>query len=118
MTTAYGIVTGVLVVAVLAAAIPKLRLTVGARQQFRRLGVGDPVIRLAGATETAAAVGLVAGFWLPWLGVAAAAGLAVQLLLAVGWHLRAKDEAPRVILPLVLLALTAVALVLRLETMP
>jgi hypothetical protein len=56
-----------------------------------------------GVPKAVAVVGLLTGLAVPWVAVAAATGLALFFLLAIGTHLRAGD---RVIgLPLVFLAL-------------
>ncbi|MFJ2651518.1 DoxX family protein [Streptomyces sp. NPDC087420] len=44
-----------------------------------------------GVPKAAAALGLVAAFWIPPLGTAAAAGLVVFYLCAVATHLRVRD---------------------------
>jgi hypothetical protein len=55
--------------------------------------VGFPVryLPLLAAVKVAAAVGLVAGLWVPYLGLAASAGLLVYFVLAIGSHLRKRD---------------------------
>jgi len=47
---------------------------------------------LVGALQLAAAIGLVAGLSQPWMGRAAAAGLAVMMLVAVGVRIKIKDS--------------------------
>jgi hypothetical protein len=78
--------------------------------------VGFPEHRawLRGTAEAAGAAGLVAGlFWWP-IGVAAAIGVVLYFVGAVGSHLRVRD--PQVVPPAVLLVVAAAALALRLLT--
>jgi uncharacterized membrane protein YphA (DoxX/SURF4 family) len=79
-----------------------------------RVGFPEDRLWLLAAAETAGAVGVVAGlFWWP-IGVAAAAGVILYFLGAVGAHLRVRDLnfAPA----LVLLMAGVAALVLRVLT--
>jgi len=64
------------------------------------------------ACEIAGAVGLIVGIWWPPLGIAAAIGVVLYFLGAVTAHVRAGDI-KGIMAPLPLLALAAVALVLR-----
>lgn len=96
--------------------LPKVTLAPGALRTLGRIGVPPAIVRLAGVTETAGAVGLVAGIWVPWLGVLAASLLAVQMVAAVAWHLVRHDDAPNVVPPLLLLLGCALAIVLRLAS--
>ena len=59
--------------------------------EFRRYQLGAQC-RLVGILQCLAALGLIAGFWLPWLGQAAAAGLAVMMLVALGVRIRIRDR--------------------------
>jgi hypothetical protein len=84
----------ILAVASLAAGIPKVRLQGSVPKALQEhLGVSAGLTRLIGLAEVAAAAGLVIGiFWQP-LGIAAAAGLVVLHIGAVGYHARAGDYA-------------------------
>ena len=76
--------------------------------------VGVPLryFPLLAACELAGAVGLVLGIWWPPLGVAAAVGLVIYFLGAIGFHLRAGDA--RGIGPaFFMLVISAAALALR-----
>ena len=53
-----------------------------------KAGVDDRWIRPLGLPKVCGALGLLAGFTFPWLGVAAGIGLVTFFLLAVGVHLR------------------------------
>jgi len=48
--------------------------------------------RLVGALQCAAAVGLIAGLFLPWIGQAAAGGLALMMLVALAVRIRIRDS--------------------------
>ena len=61
------------------------------QQEFRRYHLGAQC-RLVGILQCLAALGLIAGFWLPWLGQAAAAGLALMMLVALGVRIRIRDR--------------------------
>ncbi len=58
--------------------------------EFRRYRL-EAQCRLVGALQCAAAVGLIAGIFLPWIGQAAAGGLALMMLVALGVRVRIKD---------------------------
>lgn len=112
-----SVVVSLLLAAVFAAgALPKIALAAGPVRQLGRIGVPPWLVRLAGVTELVGAAGLVVGVWVPWIGALAAGLLALQMLVAVGWHLAKRDDAPHVLPALVLLLVSAVALVLRLST--
>ncbi len=79
-------------------------------------GIGVPLEwfpRLA-ALEIAGAIGLVVGLWVPAIGVAAAIGVILYFIGAVGFHLRAHDKA--LAPPVVIGLLGVAALVLRLAS--
>jgi uncharacterized membrane protein YkgB len=61
------------------------------RQEFRRYQLGAQC-RLVGVLQCLAALGLIAGFWMPSLGQAAAAGLALMMLFALGVRIRIRDR--------------------------
>lgn len=78
-----------------------------------KVGVPESGYPWLAAAELAGAVGLIVGiFWAP-LGIAAAIGVILYFVGAVGAHLRVKDFAG-VVAPVPLLVLGAAALVLRL----
>lgn len=109
------VVSALLAAIFLGAALPKIALAAGPVRQLGRIGVPPILVRAAGLTELAGAIGLVVGIWVPWLGALAAGLLGLQMLLAAGWHLAKHDDAPHTLPSLVLLVLSAVALVLRLS---
>ncbi len=61
------------------------------QQEFRRYQLGAQC-RLVGILQCLAALGLIAGFWLLWLGQAASAGLGLMMLVALGVRIRIKDS--------------------------
>ena len=58
--------------------------------EFRRYGIPQYRV-LTGALQTLAAVGLLIGFWQPWLGGLAAAGLALQMLCGLALRVHIGD---------------------------
>ena len=76
------------------------------QHEFRRYQLGAQC-RLVGVLQCLAALGLIAGFWLPWLGQAAAAGLALMMLFALGVRIRIRDRFVQMLPALGYLALNA-----------
>jgi DoxX-like family len=113
MSTVYGVIAVVLALLLLVSAATKLarrpeRLVEG----FVDLGVPLWGLPLLAACEIAGAVGLVLGLWYPPLGIAAAIGVVLYFVGAIGAHLR-KNDFKGLPSPGVLLAVGAAALVLR-----
>ncbi|MER7334746.1 MULTISPECIES: DoxX family protein [unclassified Micromonospora] len=102
--------TVILAAVFLSTALPKLTGQAQMRERMEHLGVSPGLTRVLGVLEIAAVVGLLLGLlWAP-LGIAAAVGLALQMVGAVVYHARAKDPAPMTLTPVVF-AVAAVALV-------
>ena len=76
------------------------------QREFERYGLGSQRT-LVGGLQLCAAIGLLAGLSQPWMGRAAATGLALMMLVAVGVRLRIKDTLPQTIPALIYLALNA-----------
>lgn len=76
------------------------------RQEFRRYQLGAQC-RMVGILQCVAALGLIAGFRLPWIGQAAAAGLALMMLVALGVRMRIRDRLVQMLPALGYLALNA-----------
>ncbi len=74
------------------------------KREFQRYGLGSQRM-LVGGLQWCAAIGLLAGLNQPWVGRAAAIGLALMMLVAVGVRIRIKDTLPQTIPALVYLAL-------------
>jgi uncharacterized membrane protein YphA (DoxX/SURF4 family) len=115
MSIAIIVLSALLAVAFLGSGSLKL---VGAKQSLQmrdQLRVGAQLWRVVGALEVAGALGLVAGFVVPALGIAAASGLALLMVGGIGAHARAKDlrnAGPAVLL----LALAVATVILRVAT--
>ncbi|HTF07338.1 MAG TPA: DoxX family protein [Asanoa sp.] len=78
-----------------------------------RLGLSVRLIRLIGALEMLGAAGLVIGLWIGPLGIAAAIGLALLMIGAAIYHIRARDTAKQTMSPLIMLVLSATVVALR-----
>jgi uncharacterized membrane protein YkgB len=76
------------------------------KREFDRYHLGSQRA-LVGGLQLCAAIGLLAGLSHPWMGRAAAAGLALMMLVAVGVRIRIKDSLPQTTPALFYLALNA-----------
>jgi hypothetical protein len=85
-------------------------------EDYRRAGVPERWLNWLAALLLASAVGLVVGHWWPLAGIVSTSGLTAYFVLAVGFHVRAKDTA-NAVTPLVLMILAATALGLRLAAL-
>lgn len=100
MDTAHIILTTLTLTAcLLSAAIDFAAATGAPRWNFlivgmEKIGVPRSWLPWLGAAKAAAGFGLLAGFWLPPLGTAAAAGLVLFFIGALVFHTRARDYAP------------------------
>lgn len=74
------------------------------KREFERYRLGAQRT-LVGGLQLCAAIGLLAGLSLPWMGRAAAGGLALMMLVAVGVRIRIQDTLPQTIPALIYLAL-------------
>jgi len=103
--------TGVLGVALAAAfgllGIAKLAALPAMRAAAAHLDFTTDQYRLIGALELAGALGVLAGFKLTGIGVAAGIGLVLLMLGAAGAHARNHDGAARVLVPIILAAIAA-----------
>jgi DoxX-like family len=77
------------------------------KEFLQRLRISMRLFQAAGALELLAAIGLLAGLAFPPLGIAAAAGLVVLMLGALGFHLRAGDPPAALLTPAISLVLSA-----------
>lgn len=82
------------------------------RRMALHLGVPPLLDRLVGAAELLAVLGLLAGFWVAGLGMAASAGLVLLMIGAVFYHRRAGDELNRYMSVIVLGVLAAANILL------
>ncbi|MGI8334852.1 DoxX family protein [Actinomadura scrupuli] len=94
MFIAAAILSIVLAVAAAGAGVPKVLLKGDVPVQLQQhMGLSEGLVRFIGLAEVAATIGLVIGlFWQP-LGIAAAAGFAVLMLGAIGFHAKSGDYA-------------------------
>ena len=76
------------------------------KREFERYRLGSQRT-LVGGLQVLAAIGLLGGLGEPWMGRAAAAGLALMMLVAVGVRIKIKDTLPQTIPALGYLALNA-----------
>lgn len=110
--------TGAVILSILLAALflgaggAKLAGSKPMNEAAAHLGVPRRLDLTVGALEVAAAVGLVVGFWVTWLGVAASIGLVLMMTGAVTFHLRAGDSAQKLSPPAALGVMAAINAVL------
>lgn len=76
------------------------------KREFQRYRLGSQRT-LVGGLQVCAAMGLLAGLDQPWMGRAAAAGLALMMLVAVGVRIRINDTFRQTIPALIYLVLNA-----------
>ena len=76
------------------------------KREFERYGLGSQRA-LVGGLQLCGAIGLLAGLRQPWIGCAAAAGLALMMLIGVGVRIKIKDPLLRTMPALFYLALNA-----------
>jgi hypothetical protein len=111
MFIASVVVSGLLAAALCYSAARKLTHRPEVVDSYRRAGVPEGWLNGLAALLFLAAAGLVVGLWWPPAGIVAAAGLVAYFVLAVGFHVRAKDTA-HLATPAVLMLLSAAALAL------
>jgi uncharacterized membrane protein YphA (DoxX/SURF4 family) len=75
----------------------------------KALGISHRLHVTAGILELSAVAGLVIGVWWQGLRIAAAAGLTIMMILAVGYHMRARDKPANTSVPAVLGVLALIA---------
>ena len=116
MFAAAAVISSLLAALLTFSAIRKLSHRPEVVAMYTRVGVPEDKLDFLALILLAGAVGLVAGlFWGP-LGVAAAAGLVVYFMLAIGAHIRA-DDAVHLPTPVVIELMAVAALVLRAGSM-
>jgi hypothetical protein len=105
------IVSGLLAAAICYSAALKLTHRPKFVEGYRRAGVPESWLNGLATLLFIAAAGLLVGLWWPPAGMLAAAGLVAYFVLAVVFHVRAKDTA-HLATPVVLMLLSAAALAL------
>jgi hypothetical protein len=114
MFVATVIVSAVLAAALLMSAGAKLVRRTAVMEGMAAVGVPADRVWMLAVLEIAGAAGLIAGlFWAP-IGIAAAIGVVLYFIAAIGAHLRKHD--PGFMPPTGILVVAAAALVLRLVT--
>jgi uncharacterized membrane protein YphA (DoxX/SURF4 family) len=113
MFIAYAVIAGLLALGLLPSAWTKLTRQERVVQTFTgQLGVPLGLYPFLAACEIAGAAGLIIGLWYRPLGIAAAAGVALYFVGAIGAHLR-KNDGKGIVTPVLILILAVTALVLR-----
>jgi hypothetical protein len=113
MSITYAIVGILTALILLLSAYAKLTRNARIVEGMTSIGIPLSMFPFLAACEIAGALGLLIGLWYTPLGVAAAIGLVVYFVLAVGAHLR-KGDVKGMPSALVILVLSALALVFRL----
>jgi hypothetical protein len=88
---AYAVIGVLLAAALLVSARAKLTYNKRLVEGFTALGVPLGIYPYLAACEIAGAAGLLAGLWYATLGIAAAIGIVLYFIGAVGAHLRKRD---------------------------
>ncbi|MEX2193918.1 MAG: DoxX family protein [Thermoleophilaceae bacterium] len=115
MFLASAVVSALLAAVLAFAALRKLSHREEVVETYARVGVPEDRLDSLAVILLAGAAGLVLGlFWAP-IGVAAAGGVGIYFVAAIGFHIRADDTA-NLPTPLVIAVLAAAALVLRLAS--
>ncbi|MFD2422525.1 DoxX family protein [Amycolatopsis pigmentata] len=91
MSVAYTIAGAVLAVVLVGSAFGKLTRAQQVVDSMNAVGVPPRMYPFLAACEIAGAIGLVAGIWIKPLGIAAAIGVVLYFLGAVGAHIRKSD---------------------------
>jgi hypothetical protein len=114
MTVALIALASLLALAAVVSAAGKLGRVPGVVENMHAVGVGDGQMRVLAGLEILGAAGLLVGIWVPVIGVAAAACLALYFLGAVIATVRAarpaKEVAPPALLMVLAIATTALEL--------
>jgi uncharacterized membrane protein YphA (DoxX/SURF4 family) len=113
MFIACAVIAGLLALGLLPSAWTKLTRQQRVVQTFTgQLGVPLRLYPFLAACEIAGAAGLIIGLWYRPLGIAAAAGVALYFVGAIGAHLR-ENDVKGIVTPVLILILAVAALVLR-----
>ena len=112
MDVALIVVSSLLAAVVTYSAAAKLTHRPTVVASYRAAGVPESWLNGLAALLLVAAIGLIAGIFWPMAGLAAAGGLAIYFLLAVGFHIRASDTA-HAVTPAVLAVVAVVVVALQ-----
>ena len=116
MFVAYVVVTVLMVAVLLGSAAGKLTRQPKLVEAIESVGLSPDRLPQLATLEILGAVGLLVGFAVPLIGIAAAVGVVGYFIGAVFFHVRAGHTA-EVTAPAILLLVAVIALVLRLATM-
>jgi uncharacterized membrane protein YphA (DoxX/SURF4 family) len=108
--------TAVLAIILAAAGIPKILNPSTAQKNAEHLRIPANLSRAIGVLELAATAGLLVGFAVTPLGVAAAAGVCALMIGAVASHIRAHDSAQAMAPALVVTILAGAVLALQITS--
>ncbi len=116
MQIVINVIGALLALAFLIVGGAKIATVPAMRESASHLGLSVNVYRGIGVLELAGALGLLIGLSNKSLGIAAAIGLFLLLIGAIGSHVRARDSVAKLVPALVLGALAAVYIGMRLAT--
>lgn len=105
MSVALIVLAALLGLAAAGSAFAKLRRVPAIVESMHAVGVSDAQMRILATLELLGAAGLVVGIWVPIIGIAAAACLALYFLGAVIAHVRAAEPAKTMLTPVILMVL-------------
>ena len=116
MTTAAIVLAGLLASLFLVTGTGKVIAVPSMRQRAAHVGFSVGAYRRIGALEVLGAIGLLAGFAAPTIGVAAATGILLLMLGAIAAHARSKDTLGVMAPAVIVLALDIAYLAFRLAS--
>ncbi len=76
-------------------------------EEFKRFGLSEIQRKLTGLFQLLGSVGLMAGFFILWLGIVSALGLTIMMLVAFAVRIKIKDSLAQTAPSLVFLLLNA-----------
>jgi hypothetical protein len=117
MSVIAAILSILLALAFAAGSPPKMARRDSVYGRVRHLGFSQTLYQIVGVLEFAAAIGLVIGLWVHWLGALAAGGLVLLMIGALTYHVRARDTGKNAVPAAVMLVVAALALVFRLASL-
>jgi uncharacterized membrane protein YphA (DoxX/SURF4 family) len=105
MSVALIVLATLLGLAAAGSAFGKLKRVPAVVESMHAVGVSDGQMRILAALELLGAAGLLVGIWVPFIGIAAAACLALYFLGAVIAHIRSAEPAKTAAAPALLMVL-------------
>ena len=110
MNSAHSILSVVLAVLCTASAIGDFLKLPSVMKAAEAVGCPPKLCNILGLIKMLAAVGLIVGLAIDEIGIAAAVGLSIYFVLAVGAHLRVKDKLKGTLPAIVMLAISIASL--------